>query len=91
MQQNIILFDKVFKECIGFSLSKVSLVRIHPHAFLSLVILYIFVNVRSNIYILRILNPSLESLVAILLPLLLSKAFEDRRNHGHDVVSLNAW
>ena len=68
-----------------------SLVRVYLQAFLSIIILYIFVNVRSNIYILGIFNPRLESLVAILLPLLFSNAFEDRRNHGHDVVSLNAW
>ena len=89
--QRFVASYKLFKQIIGCISWKVSLVRIHPHAFLSLVILYIFVNVRSNIYILGIFNPRFESLVSILLPLLFSNAFEDRRNHGHDVVSLNTW
>ena len=35
--------DEIFKKFTGFSLRKVSLVRIHPHAFLSIIIFNIFV------------------------------------------------
>lgn len=85
--QNFIVSNKVFKELICFISTKVRLVGVAPHWFFPRIILHIFVQAMSNIFMVIMLQPFLERLESILLSLILSNTFEYWRSHDVDSVS----
>ena len=76
LHQHFIASNKLFKQFIGFLSSKVILVGVAPHGFLTAVILDIFVQARSNIFMIILLNPFLECVESILLSLFLAYTAE---------------
>ena len=72
---------KLFKQIIGYISWKVSLVRIHPNTFSSPIVFYIFVNTRSNIYMVILLQPFLEGFVALLFSMFTVDRFQHWRRH----------
>ena len=72
---------KLFKQIIGYISWKVSLVRIHPNTFSSPIVFYIFVNTRSNIYMVILLQPFLEGFVALLFSMFTVDRSQHWRRH----------
>ena len=85
LHQDLIVSNKLFKECICFFTGKVG---VAPHGFLTTIIYHIFVQARSNILMIILLNPFLECVESMLLSLLLANTGENR--WSHDVASRNA-
>ena len=88
LHQDLIASNKLFKECICFFTGRVRLVGVAPHGFLTTIISHIFVQARSNIFMIILLNPFLECVESMLLSLLLADTGEN--GWSHDVASRNA-
>ena len=63
IHQCFIASYKLLKQIIGYISWKVSLVRIHPYTFFSSVVLHIFIDTRSNIHMVVLLQPFLEGFI----------------------------
>ena len=63
IHQCFIASYKLLKQLIGYISWEVSLVRIHPYTFFSSVVLHIFVDTRSDIHMVVLLQPFLEGFI----------------------------
>ena len=79
--QRFVASYKLFKQIIGCISWKVSLVRIHPHAFFSTKVLYIFVKTWSDIHMIILLQPFLERFVSLIFSMITIDTFQYWRRH----------
>ena len=82
----LIASDKLFKQIIGNVPGEVSLIGIPPHGFFSRVVLEIFVDAWTNVFMVIFLHPFLEGVESILLSFLSVDTSKNWRSHVVGVV-----
>ena len=80
----LIASDKLFKHIVGNVPREVSLIGVPPHRFFSSVVLDIFVDAWTNVFMIVFLHPFLEGLESILFSLIFVDTSKNWRIHVAD-------